>query len=125
MNWRAWVYETLIADTDLLALVPAERILSTYEEVPADKPFIVIRFDATVRDVGDDQGVVIWVHDEPLGYTRIDAVIQAIKNALVGPVAQPDAILCDWAGDSGDLSDDAQGTVLRTSSYRLLGRRSA
>lgn len=125
MNWRTLVYERLAADSAVTAIA-GDRIFSTLENAPSLRPFVVIRVDPTVKDrVGDFQDATIWVHDEPKGYTVIDQLIAAIKSALVGPVHDPDGVLVEWQGDSGDLADDVWGTVLRTSSYRFAGRRSA
>lgn len=129
MNWRAWLYSTLAANGAVTALVPAQRIhaagsLEAREEV---KPFIVIRlgFNAAELNEADKpevtaQDSAIWVHDEPGSYKRIDAVLIAVRAALVGQVQT--AIACSWQGDSGELSDPDQGTIVRNSTYRLLGR---
>lgn len=128
MNWRAWLYEVLTTDATVAALVPPQRVhaagsLEAREEV---KPFIVIRlgFNASELNDGDEphvtaQDAAIWVHDEPGSYKLIDAILWAVRNALVGQV--PSAIACTWQGDSGELSDPDQGTIVRNSTYRLFG----
>jgi hypothetical protein len=41
---------------------------------------------------------------------------------LVGPIVEEGGLACTWQGDSVDLADDVQGTILRTGSFRLAGR---
>lgn len=129
MNWRAWIYDRLSTDAAVLALVPAQRIqaagsLEARENV---KPFIVFRLGADAPELNDadapyvtGQDAAVWVHDEPGSYKRIDTIIQAVRTALVGQV--PTAIAATWQGDSGELSDPDQGTIVRNSTYRLYGR---
>jgi len=129
VNWRAWLYQTLTAHPTVLSLVPAQRIhaagsLEAREEV---KPFIVIRLGFNFPELNEAdtpeitaQEAAIWVHDEPGSYKRIDAILDAVRAALVGQV--PTAVACSWQGDSGELADPDQGTIVRNSTYRLLGR---
>lgn len=121
MDWRTWVYDRLDEDTNIAALV-GDRIYSTLDGSPDERPFIVIRFSGSVPDVGDFQDVAIWVHDDPGSYVRIDTLLGLIRTKLVGPVAQQDAVAVVWQGDSPDLADDARGTVVRTASFRMAAR---
>jgi len=127
MTWREFIFERLTGDAPLTALV-GDRIFGTLEGSP-DRPFVVIRFDPSVPAIkgAEVQDMTIWVHDEPESYTRIDEILPLIRAALEGPVsiAGENGIHVDWSGDSQDLSDDARGTILRSSSYRLAGRRVA
>jgi hypothetical protein len=129
VNWRAWMYDKLTADAAVLALVPAQRIqaagsLEARENV---KPFIIFRLGSNVSELNDAdaphvtaQDAAVWVHDEPGSYKRIDTILEAVRAALVGQV--PTAIAATWQGDSGELSDPEQGTIVRNSTYRLYGR---
>jgi hypothetical protein len=132
VDWRTWVYDKLVSETAVTTLVPAPRIFSTLsvDDTPDVKPFIVIRM-GTDRDelAQEDEGhsagsheCAIWVHDDPIGYTGIDAVIEAIKDSMRDVDGQ-DVIAARWNGDSGDLADDLRGTVVRTTNFRLDGRR--
>jgi hypothetical protein len=127
MNWREWAIAKIKGDVGLQALVD-DRVFSTVEGSP-DTPFVVVRFAPGIpAGVGGEiQDLVVWVHDQPQSYTRIDEILPLIRAALEGPIEQAgeSGIMVDWDGDSGDLADDARGTVLRNSSYRLVGRRSA
>jgi hypothetical protein len=127
MDWRSWLYHKLSGSAGITILVPEENILPAgrLSEPPSVKPFIVLRLDPATYEFADvmSQGATIWVHDEPGSYLRIDAIIEAIHAALNGQVAEPKAIAAVWQGDSLDMSDDSYKTILRTTSYRLVGRR--
>ena len=127
MNKREFVFNRLNDSLSLNALV-GNRIYSTVKGDPG-KPFIVIRFDPVFPDVvgGEFQNMTIWVHDQSQSYERIDTILPLIRAALEGPVAMAGetGIHVDWSGESGDLSDDARGTILRNATFRLAGRREA
>jgi hypothetical protein len=124
---RTWIF------TKLSALVPVTSVVGSrifqsldLEDTPTDKPFIVCRLDPSVPDIPGAmfQDLVLWIHDEPGSYLRIDTLIQTIRENLDGvQVNDPEGIAVVWQGDSPDMADDLRGTILRTSSYRLAGRR--
>jgi len=127
VNWREFVFDRLNGDVALAAFV-GDRIFGTVPDNP-DRPYVVIRFDPLIPEGswGEFQDMTVWVHDQPESYTRIDEILPLVRTALQGPLSVPGetGIHVDWSGDSQDLSDDARGTILRTSSYRLAGRRVA
>lgn len=122
-DWRTWLKETLDGNSQVVSLA-AGGIYGQLEETPATKPFIVFRFNGTQPQavVASFQDATIWFHDIG-GYTRIDELMGIVREALVGPVAGPDAVHCDWLTDSPDLADDGRGTLVRNSVYRFAGRR--
>lgn len=122
IDWRKWLFEKLKSSQEIQGLV-GDRIHSMVDDDM--RPFIVIRMTDTSANVADaiDQDVVIWVHDDPHSYTRIDEILAEVRAIIEGVVTDQDGIEALWQGDSQDLADDARGTVLRTSSYRLVGRR--
>lgn len=133
-TWREWVYQKLIADVGVTAIVPVASIYGggSVTAPPANKPFIVIRQGTEVR--GPYPGisattVSVWVHDEPGDYLRIGQALKAIRAALVGAgghtAATPGAtggVACRWAGESDDLADDFLKTIVRNASYSLNGK---
>lgn len=94
---------------------------------PEGRPFINLRWSVTTPGMGgvDFRQVVIWVHDEPGDFDRIDQIIRRIKDILSAMVGQPHAYgylnQAEWLGDSEDLVDDGHGTITRTTSFRLVG----
>ena len=131
MNWRMWLRTTLQNFNDLTALIPAGSIYASGQLVgsPKLKPFIVMHTgstDVVFNDGGAPDVVsnnaVIWVHDEPGSYDLIDEALTQVRRALIGQVAAPSGIACQWVGDSGELSNPDYGTLTRNGNYRLLGR---
>jgi hypothetical protein len=122
-DWRTWL-KAKLEDITAVTAIAVGGIHGQLDETPADKPFIVFRFNPTqpTAVVGLWQDVTIWFHDVG-GYTRIDELMVLVREALVGQVSEVDAVCVEWNGDSGDLADDARGTLVRNSVYRFAGRR--
>lgn len=131
MSARSWVRSIITADATLLGLgVVAAGVLAGDVDTPRDRPFINIRWGVTTPGVGgvDRRSVVVWVHDKPGDYTRIDTILKRIKFLLA---AQPTAGTADmgggyavglqWLTDSDDLVDDGHGTITRTTTHLLVG----
>lgn len=127
MDWRSWAYARLTEeDNPLLALVPAASIYGAggLTGSPANKPFIIPKFGTRVRRNPEGpytETLEVWIHDEPGDYLRIDAILGVVKDRLHGQVALPGAVQCRWEGNSGDLADDGYGTIVKTTSFTLVG----
>lgn len=125
MNWREWVYSTLSSDAALLEVVPIGSMYGagSVGDRPENKPFIIIRLSPSTRvnSFWSDSNVVVWVHDDPGDYARIDQVIDLCRRALDKKIpGRPGGIVAEWTGDSADLADDGYGTITRNTSYRLV-----
>jgi len=130
VDWRTWIYEQVLA---LVGDKVGDRVFQTLneDETPDEKPFIVLRFG------GDSPGIVntsegaealtavVWVHDNPGSYLGIDAILSELREEMTGPVTEPGGIFSRWLGDSPDLADDMRKTIVRNSTYQLMGRRAA
>lgn len=129
MNWRTWVYDQLTSEPALTGKVPKKSVYSTLslDKPPEKKPFIVLVFgneNPELKGTVSQQTLAVWVHDEGASYLRIDEILSIVRGILMKPqVKEPGAFMCEWEGDSGDLSDDAMRTILRTSSYRVTTRK--
>jgi hypothetical protein len=127
VNWRKWIYDTLVANTAFVALVPANRIISSGALTGRrdNNLFVVIRMLPMVGELAEgvahSQTAEIWAHDQPGSYGRIDQALGLAKAALVGPVALPGAVACRWQGDSQEFADDGLGTITRNSAFRCVG----
>jgi hypothetical protein len=96
-------------------------------DTPEARPFMQLRWG--VNNVGLDvvtrRFLVVWVHDEPGDYSRIDRIIQRLRvllPLLEGTVDGSQSILAvEWTGDSEDLTDDGHRTIARTASFTLVG----
>ena len=128
MEWRSWLRNKLIADATLTALVPASRIFASgsLEGRIILKPFIVVRVDDDVP--GPYPGAwrttaTLWCHDDPGSYLRLGAILSACRLALIGSASGlSGAIAGQWLGNSGDLSDDDFGTIVRYITFSLNGK---
>jgi len=126
-DWRAWLYQKLSSDPAITAEV-GNRIYSTLDMGPDEKPFLVIRLGESLSEVhsregGESTTAVIWVDDDPGTYVNIDRILKKIRTCLESGAMSGQQIQAIWQGDSQDLSDDARGTVVRNVTYRLVGRR--
>lgn len=112
--------------------VASEAVFAGDIDTPTQRPFIQLRWGSTTPGMGtpgrgmDRRGLVIWVHDQPNDYTRIDQIIRAMKRMFYDLVATPDGAgdwlsQMDYVGDSDDLSDDGHGTICRTSTWTIVG----
>jgi hypothetical protein len=126
MNYRAWAVEKLNGEAAIVDGSPG-GIKSVYKGTPAERPFIVVRLDPVAPDIptAEQADVTIWIHDEPLGYTRIDNLLTLVRASLEGPVTSEGGVYASWQGDSPDLADDSRGTIVRNSAFRIAGRRVA
>jgi hypothetical protein len=109
-------------DMTLMALLPGGVHLSTsIDKTPENKPYIMYRQAADRPDLrGDDSDQaesttwLIFAHDVPGSYSRIDAIQARIKE-LFRETKDPDEgiIRCHWLESSDDFRDDEMGTITR------------
>lgn len=125
---REIVRAAIIEDVTLASLgVVPSRVKSGDMDTPQGRPFLQLRWGRT--DFGLDvvlrRNLVIWVHDEPGDYTRIDLIILQLRSLLVELVGQSNGlghvVGVEWVGDSEDLADDGHRTIARTASFVLVG----
>jgi len=117
MNWRKWLYDKVTG----LALADT-YMAGTLDQTPATKPFIAIRLELeSPNSPGLFQDATIWVHDSPGSYARIDDIISDLKSGIIGQISDAGAIGATWQGNSGDLVDDARGTIVKNVGLRLVG----
>jgi hypothetical protein len=127
---RSLIFSTIVTDSELIAAgIDAATSFAVDVDTPQTRPFLQIRWGKT--DVGlsrtavGRRTVVIWVHDEPGDYTKIDNILARIKELLPTLEGQSNGsgyvIAVEWTGDSEDLADDGHGTITRNTSYSLVG----
>jgi hypothetical protein len=128
---RAAVNLALSTNLDLLVLglQPEQTYAANAIDTPIEKPFIVMRWEEVTpafKDKGT-QGLTVWVHDELGDYTRIDLMLEKVKEILTAMVhvAGSDGrviTLIEWTGDSPDFWDDGFNTITRNSGFRVVSR---
>lgn len=130
---RSLIRSRILADGQLAAagVLPAGT-LAGQVDTPTERPFLNLIWG----DTGEGLAVVkrrlltVWVHDNPGDYWRIDQILVRLRSVLTGieATAWTEAggqsgwvTAVRWEGDSGDLTDDGHGTIVRTSSYSIIG----
>jgi len=112
----------MVADPVLITLVGARVHQSTSLVVaPSVKPFLMYRqtSDTTIfrGDDGDmvrQTGYMIFAHDEPGDYLRIDSIMEELKRLFADTkdtVAR--VVKSSWLETSEDFRDDDMGTIAR------------
>lgn len=124
---RAYIAGLLVADATLAAQgVVQAGVISGDVDTPADRPFVQLRWGQATPGLStvDNRVLVIWVHDTPGDYTRIDTIVRRIKEIFRGVSAQPHETgwitEIQWVTDSDDLTDDGHGTITRTTTHNLV-----
>lgn len=124
---RDTIARALWTDSQLVALgITRESLVSGDADTIEPRPYMVLRWGDTNPgvDVSRQRSLVMWVHDRPNDYTRIDNIISRARNVLTSIVATRTSTgwvtAIDWLTDSGDLSDDATHTISRNSSYNIV-----
>lgn len=125
---RETIARALYTDAQMLALglTPAGLVSGDADTVEP-RPYIVLRWGDTNPgvDVSRQRNLVVWFHDRPNDYTRIDAMLRRTRAILTAISAQRTETgwitTIDWLTDSSDLSDDQSRTIIRTSAYNIVG----
>ena len=125
---RELVYDTLRLDSGLELLgVPPGAYYSGDVDTPPERPFINLRWGTTIPGQGAVNvcDLVVWVHDRPGDFMRVDTVLMRIRTLLLGlaPAGRDGRwITCvEWSGDSGDLTDPGHETITRNATFNIVG----
>jgi len=119
---RAWFYQEMANDVAFMADVPGGVHGSTsLQKAPEQKPFIMYRAIAhRPRNRGDDEDVtreetfLLFVHDVPGSYMKIDDLLAQLRTKYVNRKDTANGVArCFWVEDSEDFRDEDMGTILR------------
>lgn len=126
---RALILQAIIGDSALNALgIVDDSSFAVDVDTPQERPFLQLRWGRS--DVGLDvvtrRNLVVWVHDQPGDYSKIDMILvrlRALLPTLVSLSNETGGWLVDveWLGDSEDLTDDGHRTIARNASFLLVG----
>jgi len=121
---RVWIYSRL--KNDSLLNVPTlvdGRVYATTSLNTAPKawPFIMYRQTSDVDWMrGDDQdqcradGYMVFFHDKPGDYLKIDTLIAHAQRLFKDVVDQPNGIIrSSWLETSEDFRDEDMGTIFK------------
>lgn len=130
---RSLIRSRIITDPEILAagIVP-EGVLAGQVDTPPMRPFINLIWGDTNEglSVVKRRLVTAWVHDQPGDFARIDRLLfrlRAIMTAIEATAWTEEGgqsgyiTAVTWGGDSGDLTDDGHGTIVRTGSFTIIG----
>lgn len=125
---RAIIFQAIINDVSLNAQgITDDSSFAVDVDTPSNRPFLQLRWGRNDEglDVATRRNLVVWVHDEPGDYSRIDTIIKRLRvlfPSLVPTVYAGGALMgVEWAGDSEDLTDDGHKTIARNTSFVLVG----
>ncbi len=125
---RQLVFEAITEDPTMNSFgITDSNSFAVDVDTPELRPFLQLRWGRAAEglDVVTRRDLVVWVHDEPGDYTKIDAIIYRLRSLLPSLVTTTDGVGflvgVEWAGDSEDLADDGHQTITRNASFVLVG----
>lgn len=127
MTVRETVFTLLTTDSELTDLgITADSVwnIEALDNPDRRKPFVVTAWSTTPRPQHPGarrRDLLVWAHDEGADYTRIDAILERVRQILVGITDQGGITQVDWEGASSDLYDDGFRTITRNSGFRVIG----
>lgn len=132
MNWRLWSYTKLQSVMTTLGHSPLSVFAGGALTVPPEShPFMIYRVQGSVPRIKDGFDTIrestsleVWIYDKPGSYDRIDSIASACKTMLPGPVTEVGGVACEWVGSGGELADDELKSILKVSSFSLIGAAS-
>lgn len=133
MDWRTWAFDRARLDAGILTDVSASAIYGAGGLIaaPRVRPFVALRFGAETPELSDGDRpsatstrLTVYVHDDPGDYLRIARILGNVRSVFAGNATgmTGGGIMGVWEGDSGDLSDDLYGTIMKYGEFRLVGK---
>lgn len=125
---RSLVFDALTTDPILIGYgITDDSAFAVDVDTPQTRPFLQLRWGN--NDVGiaavTVRSLVVWVHDSPADYTKIDAILLRLRNLIPLLVGESNGqgwvVDVTWNGDSEDLTDDGHKTIARNASFTLVG----
>lgn len=127
---RAFIYDTLVASTELQTLFnfTAEQMQDqvmprrTRDNINLPKPFIIFGLgNQTNEDLAEDSDHIanrqffqVWIHDEGGDYGLIDEAVEAVKRALVNASSPSDNVTTIvWLETSAEFNNETYNTLFR------------
>jgi hypothetical protein len=125
---RQLVFQAIINDSVMNSLgITDGSSFSVDVDTPETRPFLQLRWGRNNEglDVVTRRDLVVWVHDHPGDYEKIDSIVLRLRALLPSLVPSSDGrgwiAGVQWLGDSEDLTDDGHRTIARNSSFVLVG----
>lgn len=132
MSIASILHGLILEESRLTDVIPPDRWFAASAVDEKNRPdalFAVIRYGVRSRGMAHLHRLPmeIWVHDEPGSYGTINSVVADLRGILDGVVHHEDSdgnelMSADWVSDSGDLFDPGYRTIVRNTSYNLIGK---
>ena len=133
MSIRQWLYDTLLNDPNLSAVV-GDRIFQGESMTSAQitKPYLVYRLGNDTDENFGGEGRTdpqphrtffqVYIHDEPGDYDVIDNAVRLIKNAFraVGGSPEDGIMAVRYLETSRDMDDADLATILRYCRFQFI-----
>lgn len=130
MSIRSIVYQELVGDLGLHHLGINEDSAWLNSAAPSTLvlPSIVLSWSQVTPGIGEvtRRELLLYAHDQPGDYDNIVAILARAKEVILalGPTNKDDTscvVATQWLGDSQDLSDDAYGSIMKYSTFTIVG----
>jgi hypothetical protein len=125
---RSLVFQAIVDDPTLNGLgITDTSSFAVDVDTPQARPFLQCRWGRNDEglDVVTRRNLVVWVHDVPGDYAKIDSIILRLRELFPTLISQSNGlgwvVGVEWAGDSEDLTDDGHRTITRNTSFVLVG----
>lgn len=125
---RSLIYAAIIGDATLNGLgITGAASFAVDVDTPQTRPFLQLRWGRNDPglSVVTRRNLVIWAHDKPGDYGKIDSIIGRLRIILPALVGESNGsghlVDVEWTGDSEDLADDGHKTFTRNTSFLLVG----
>jgi hypothetical protein len=125
---RALIRSAIIGDATMNGLgIVGANAFAVDVDTPQTRPFLQLRWGVVTPGIAvvNRRFLVVWCHDKPGDYSRIDQMLLRLRALLPTIVGISDSsgsvVDIEWTGDSEDLSDDGHGTIARTASFTVVG----
>lgn len=127
---RTLIFGAIVGDATLNGLgITDDSSFAVDVDTPQARPFLQLRWGT--NEIGlnktdvSRRNLLIWVHDIPGDYGRIDSIVRRLRALLPTLEGQFDGsgwlMAAEWTGDSEDLSDDGHETITRYTGFSLVG----
>ncbi len=131
---RPWIYDRLIADTDLQSDLGGVEGIKTrvmprrsQETIVGPRPFIIFGLgNDTNERINDDTATgeddvkahrqfwQVWIHDDNDSYAKIDDLVETVKRLFQGASSPPhDVTTTLWLETSQEFSNQTYNTLFR------------
>lgn len=119
---RQLVFDLLSGDVQLNDAVNGDIYqVNAYENVPP-RPYIIFRLSTETprQSFARSINLQVWIHDDEGDYSRIDDLLEQVKDILLAEEGTGDLFAFEWIDSSEDLWDDVSNTIFRYGRFEIV-----